>query len=66
MQLDFANQLAHIVVGKIGEKEVITKSWGKAFGWSLSDAQQVIEMHGKYVFNLEQVGIKTSTNLEKE
>lgn len=65
-QLDFTNQLAHIVVSKTGEREIITKSWGKAFGWTFSDAQQVIEMHRKYVFNLHQVGIKTSTNLEEK
>lgn len=66
MQLDFSNQIAHIEVSTVNGQQVITKTWGKDFGWSESDAQQVIELHQRYIANLQAAGIKTSQPIEEK
>lgn len=65
MQLDFTNQIAHIEIGEHEGKKVITKTWGKDFGWSQTDAKQVIDMHARYIANLNAAGIETSVNIDE-
>ncbi len=66
MQLDFTNQIAHIEVGDVDGKKVITKTWGKDFGWSYDDALRVIDMHASYIANLNAVGIQTSVVIDEK
>jgi len=66
MQLDFSNQIAHIKVSTVKNGQVITKTWGRDFGWDEADARHVIEMHHHYITNLQAVGIKTSQPIKEE
>src|SRR5687767_12778029 len=66
MQLDFSNKIAHIEVGAVDGEQVITKTWGKDFGWSEEDAQQVIAMHRHYIANLQAAGVQTSQPIEEK
>jgi len=66
MQLDFSNQIAHIEIITMNGERVITKTWGKDFGWSKDDARRVIEMHQIYIANLQAAGVKTSQPIEKK
>jgi hypothetical protein len=66
MQLDFTNQIAHIEVGEVDGKKVITKTWGKDFGWTHADALQVMDMHASYIANLNAIGIETSVVVDEK
>ena len=66
MQLDFSNQIAHIEISTVNGQKVITKTWGRGFGWSEIDAQQVIEMHQRYITNLKVAGIQTSQTIDEK
>jgi len=66
MQLDFSNQIAHIEITTMNGERVITKTWGKDFGWSENDARQVIELHQHYIANLQAAGINTSRPIEEK
>jgi hypothetical protein len=66
MQLDFSNQIAHIAVHTVNDERVITKTWGKDFGWSEDDARHVIKMHHSYITNLQAAGISTSQPIEEK
>ena len=66
MQLDFSNQIAHIEVTTMNGSQVITKTWGKDFGWYEDDARRVIDMHQIYIANLQAAGVKTSQPIEEK
>jgi hypothetical protein len=66
MQLDFSNQIAHIEITTMNGERVITKIWGKDFGWSENDARQVVELHQRYIANLQAAGINIGQPIEEK
>src|SRR5258706_11444471 len=65
-QFNFSNQIAHIAVHTTNGQQLITKTWGKGFGWTAEDARHVIEMHRAYVANLQAAEVTASIPIEEK